>query len=138
MKKILIISAALFLSACATGYHQENFFTGGFKEAQLDKNVFRVSFKGNGYTNTDHAEEMVLLRSADIALKNGFTHFIIASSRSNSDYSLHATPGQANIITKPSTTNTIICYNGKPDNQSFSYDAQYLYDSLSKKHDIKK
>ena len=35
------------LAGCATAYQPEG-LTGGFDETQLDRNVFRVSFKGNG------------------------------------------------------------------------------------------
>ena len=34
-------------AACATGYHSRG-ITGGYDEAQLGDNVFRVSFEGNG------------------------------------------------------------------------------------------
>ena len=47
--------------------------SGGFTESQLDTNVFRVTFKGNGYTSPDRAEDMALLRSAELALQHGFT-----------------------------------------------------------------
>jgi hypothetical protein len=37
------------LVGCATGYQAQG-FTGGFDETQLSPNVYRVTFKGNGYT----------------------------------------------------------------------------------------
>ena len=67
MRTIAAASASLVLVACATAYQPQS-FSGGFSETQLDKNVFRVSFKGNGYTNAERAEEMALLRSAELAL----------------------------------------------------------------------
>lgn len=141
--RFLAIGLLVFLSGCATGYQKENFFSGGFSETQLGTNIFRVSFKGNGYTSTDRAEEMVLLRSADIALSNGFSHFIIVNSANSTNYSVNTTPlqsygngvtsgGQVHVISKPSTNNTIICYNEKPS--GFSYEAKFVFNSLAKKY----
>jgi len=147
------------LAGCATSYQPEG-FSGGFSETQLDKNVFRVSFKGNGYTHQDRAEEMTLLRSAEVTLNAGFTHFAIVDSQSRTAYAAFTTPVQSNsygtatingntvnsnvrtttsggntqIVGRPSTTNTIICFNGRPDNGVFVYDANFLYSSLSAKY----
>ncbi len=147
------------LAACATAYQPQG-FAGGFNETQIDRNVFRVSFKGNGYTSEERAEEMALLRSAEVALKNGFTHFAISDGRSRTDYSAFTTPsqstttgtlntygdrtylnaqtrttgGQTFVAAKPRTTNTIVCFNGKPDSGVFVYDARFLVKSLGQKY----
>jgi hypothetical protein len=133
MRVIVTSIAAIFLSACATTYQPEG-FSGGFSETQLDKNVFRVSFKGNGYTSRDRAEDFTLLRSAELTLKNGFTHFVIVDGRSGTDYSTMTMPtqsttvgsasvygntaygratttttgGQSFVVQKPSSTNTAL------------------------------
>lgn len=46
------------------------------------------------------------------------------------------TGGQSYIVKKPSASNTIVCFSGKPEN-GFAYDAQFLYDSLTAKYGIK-
>ena len=161
MKTIFTISLAFLVTACATSYQPQS-FSGGFTETQLDTNVFRVSFKGNGYTSADRAEEMSLLRSADLTLKSGFTHFSIIDGRSRTESSSFTSPtqstttgsvstfggtsslnattrqtgGETYIIAKPSTTNTIVCYKGKPTNIGFVYDAQFVFNSLSQKFGI--
>lgn len=161
MRKILFLLVVSALAACATKYQAQG-FAGGFTETQLDTNVFRVSFKGNGYTGADRAEEMALLRSAELTLKSGFTHFAIAGTRSQTDFSSFTTPkqatttgtvssygstsylntqtsytgGQTFTAAKPSTTNTIVCFNGKPNIEAFVYDAQFIYNSLSKKYEL--
>jgi hypothetical protein len=152
--------AALLLSACATTYQPQS-FSGGFAETQLDKNVFRVSFKGNGYTSRDRVEDFTLLRSAELTLKNGFTHFVIVDGRSGTDYSTMTMPtqsttvgsasvygntaygratttttgGQSFVIQKPSSTNTIFCINGKPEGV-FAYDAAFIMRSLTEKYGL--
>lgn len=161
MRTFTVLIPTIGLVACATAYQPEG-FSGGFTEAQLDKNVFRVSFRGNGYTRADRAEEMALLRSAEVTLKHGFTHFAIVDGSSRADYGSFTTPTQSSatgtvssygntsyinaqtrtsggetfIVTKPSTTNTIICFNGKPDASVFVYDAQFLYNSLAGKYGV--
>lgn len=161
MRTFFTLLAVTGLAACATAYQPKS-FSGGFTETQLDKNVFRVSFQGNGYTHADQAEELALLRSAELTLKNGFTHFAIVDGRSRSDYSSFTTPTQSSTtgtvssygntsylnattrttggdtftVAKPSSTNTIICFNGKPEINAFVYDARFVFNSLAAKYGI--
>lgn len=162
MKKLIALVVVAALAGCATSYQAKS-FSGGFSETQLDKNVFRVSFQGNGYTQSERAEDFALLRSAELTLKHGFTHFAIVDGRQSNDYAVMTTPtqsyttgsvtaygntaygsahttttgGQSFIVKKPSSTNTIVCFNGKPDNGAFVYDAQFIYNSLTEKYGIK-
>ncbi len=162
MRTIAAISlAVLLLAGCATTYQPEG-LSGGFSETQLDTNVFRVSFRGNGYTRAERAEELALLRSAELTLKNGFTHFVVIDGRSREQLGTYTTPtqsyttanataygnsaygtartttygGQTFLISKPSTTNTIMCFNGKPDIQSLVFDAKFVCSSLGQKYGV--
>lgn len=161
MRLLTTVSLALVLTACATTYQPQG-FSGGFSETQLDTNVFRVSFRGNGYTHSERAEELALLRSAEITLKYGFTHFIIIDGQSRVTQSTHTTPlhatttGSASVygntaygssttsftggetyhITKPSTTNTIVCFKGKPDVGGLVYNTQFVFNSLGEKYGV--
>ncbi len=156
--KLFFLAVVFFLNGCATSY-QKMSFSGGFDETQLAENVWKVHFSGNGYTGRNRAEEMTLLRSADLTLQNGFTHFILASSSSASDYSTYTTPststttasaygsggyaygtantttygGQTFIVSKPSTTNTVVMYKSKPAINGVTYDAQFLCNTLGAK-----
>jgi hypothetical protein len=160
MRVLAVSIAAIVLSACATSYQPQS-FSGGFTETQLDKNVFRVSFKGNGYTSRERAEDFALLRSAELALRNGFTHFVIVDGRAGTDFSTITTPtqsttvgsanvygntvygratttttgGQTFVVQKPSSTNTIYCTNGKPDGV-FAYDAAFVTRSIGEKYGL--
>lgn len=159
MRSIALIPFVFALAGCASAYKPEG-FGGGFSETQLDTNVFRVSFRGNGYTRTESAEELAMLRSAELTLKNGFTHFVVIDSQSRKRYSTYTTPaqsytsanvtaygnsaygtantttygGQTFLISKPSTANTIMCFKEKPDIQGLVYDAQFLCNSIGKKY----
>ena len=161
MRTLVAFSLIIILGGCATAYQPQG-FSGGFSETQLDTNVFRVSFNGNGYTHADRAEELALLRSAELTLKNGFTHFAIIDGRSREQLGTYTTPtqsyttanataygnsaygtartttygGQTFLISKPSTTNTIMCFKGKPDIQALIYDAQFVCNSLGQKYGV--
>ena len=160
MKKLLIVLAySAVLSGCATGYHSEG-FSGGFEETALAPNVYRVSFSGNGYTRSSRAEELALLRSADLTLQKGFRYFGLADSNSRSSYSTYTTPrnttttanvnvygntaygtaqstttgGQTMFISKPSSTNPVVMFVDKPADAGMVFDAQFLCDSIGPKY----
>ena len=54
-----IVAAILLVSGCATKYQPVG-FTGGYSEAQLDANTYRISFRGNGFTPRDRVDIYLL------------------------------------------------------------------------------
>lgn len=160
-KALFVTGIVLAISACSTSYHR-NGWSGGFKDTQLDENVFRVAFHGNGYTSRERVSDFVLLRSAELAIENGFKYFSLIDSQSYSSVSSHTTQkssnttfsatqsgnnvfGNANTttsggktyyISKPSQSAVVICYNEKPSEQ-FSFNAEFIFKSLTKKYKIK-
>jgi len=171
MKLYVSLAIAALLAGCATAYQPQG-ATGGFSSSQLDENVFQVSFKGNGYTDRDKANDYALLRSAEIALEKGYSYFIIVDAQQYSKNSSFTTPvtattnirsntygsaygngnnvnysgntqgtatttfsgGETYNISKPRTTNTIVCFKEKP--QGFSYNAEFVAKSLKEKYGL--
>ncbi len=171
MKIIATLSMIMLLCGCATAYQPQS-FSGGFSETQLDTNVFAVTFKGNGYTGRDKANDFALLRSAELAIEHGFKYFAIVDAQQysmNSTYTTSTTAttninsntygnassygnnttynantygtatttvsgGQTYNISKPRTSNTIVCFVEKP--QGFAYNAEFLVKSLKQKYGI--
>ncbi|MDN7125939.1 hypothetical protein J6I92_07235 [Pseudidiomarina sp. 1APR75-15] len=157
---IVMVASITFLGGCATGYQSQG-FTGGFSETQLDKNVFVVTFKGNGFTSFEKASDYSLLRSAELALETGYEYFAIIDGQSYATNSTYTTPttsnttmnaytygnsaygnattttygGQTFNISKPNVSNTIYCFKEKPEG-IFVYNAPFLIDSLSSKYGI--
>ena len=157
---ILILSSIL-LSGCATTY-QSSGFSGGYSETQLDENVFKVVFRGNGYTGRERVADFTLLRSAELALQNGYKYFAVIDANSYTSNSTYTTPttsnttanvygsgnyaygnattttygGQTYNISKPSSSNTIVCFKEKPEN-TFSYNADFIYKNITKKYNVK-
>ena len=156
------VSAAILLMAlagCATKYRSAGGWGSGFSEVQLDKNVFKVSFNGNNYTRPERAQELALLRSADVTLQHGFSYFVIVEGRSREDVHTYTAPvetttktsrrangelvtrstttgGDTIVNTYPSTKNTIMAYAKKPDVAGLVYDARFLCGSLGKKYEV--
>ncbi len=63
--RVLPLSAAAFLAACATSYQPDG-FSGGYSDMKLGENVWQVDFRGNGYTSSARARDFSLLRAAEI------------------------------------------------------------------------
>ena len=159
--KRLVTLVVVVLAGCATQY-QPDAFTGGYSETQLDHNVFRVTFGGNAYVSPERVEDFALLRSAELTLEKGFTHFVIVDARARTDTNVVTTPGQSIstgsayaagstaygtaqtmyipgqtiVHRKPTSTNTIICFKGRPDMQGMIYDARFVYTSITKKYGV--
>lgn len=156
-----VLALVLALAACATPY-QPRGLLGGYADTQLGENIFRVSFTGNGDTSVERAEDFALLRSAEVALEHGFTHFVVIAEKDQSQYVTHTEPtrsvsretstksgdttrtrtttntsgGQTTVVRQPGTVNTIACFRGKPDMPGTVFDAQFVVNSLTQKYEI--
>lgn len=156
--QIFILS---ILTGCATGYHPKG-VGGGYSSTQYGPNIFNVSFDGNGFTGRGRAADLALLRSAEISLEHGYRYFIISNTDTYTSTSRFTTPtttntygtasvygntvhgsaistthgGQTYSVSRPSASNTIICYKERPS--GMAYDATFLYQSLTSKYHIKR
>jgi uncharacterized protein YceK len=164
MKRLIaLLGVAIILSSCATAYKKIG-FTGGYSETQLGENIFQVSFRGNGYTSRERALDFSLLRSAEIALENGYRYFIIIEAEKSSSLSTYTTPktshttgniyvsgnyatgnattysygGQTYFISKPRAINTILCFNEKPEVNLLVFDAEFVKKSIRQKYGLNK
>ncbi len=161
-KYLLIGFLGIFFIGCSTKYQSVG-FTGGYSETALTENVFRVAFKGNGFTSRDKTIDFTLLRSAEVAKEKGYNYFVIMDSQNYSKIDVHksrttyntsfnatsygnnisgtanttSSGGDINVITKPRTTNTIMCFQEKPSLNTIVYDVNFVIKSLKTKYDIK-
>tara|TARA_B100000161_G_C33517265_1_gene399347 strand:- start:370 stop:1014 length:645 start_codon:yes stop_codon:yes gene_type:complete len=159
MKNLFSIIIILFLVSCGTQY-QATSWTGGYSETQLGENMFKVYFQGNGYTSSQKAADMCLLRCAEICIEKGYKYFAIIDASEKTTQSSFTTPiqthttgtvnyyggntlygssnsfttgGQTFLVSKPSANNTIVMLNEK-QKEGITYDAKFLYESLGKKY----
>ena len=49
-KTIVLLILAILISGCATGYQRQS-WTGGYSNLKIQDDIFKVRFKGNGYTH---------------------------------------------------------------------------------------
>ena len=147
MNKLLLI-LPLLLIGCATTYQNEG-FSGGYTETQLDVDVYSVVFNGNGFTSLERTKDFTLLRSAELTLKKGYIFFIIIDSSSFIDKNQGSTPvqnynyskqsyettQQQFTVSKPKASNTIKMLKSKPAN-TFSYNAEFLVGSIKSRYEI--
>lgn len=161
MRVVLLFSVFAALAGCATSYKPDG-YGGGFSETQLDKNLFKISFRGNGWTKPERTEDLVLLRSAEMTLNNGFSHFVVIDGQTHEHRGTYTTPtqsyttanvtgyansaygsaqtttygGQTISTSRPTSTITMMCFKEKPEIQGLVYDAQFLCNSIGKKYDV--
>ena len=145
MRIIISLSLIAILSACATKYQPER-HGGGYTETQLDTNVWRVTFNGNGHSSKHQVEDYALLRGAELALKKGYTHFSFVGSNSSTQIGAFTTMpytaggvtygGQTFVTSSPSATNTVVMYKGKPETNDMVYDATFVCQSLGQKYQV--
>ena len=72
----------MLVSGCAAS-HYTKAGKFGYSDYKISQNVFSVSFQGKNKTSATDVEKMALRRSAEVTLKNGFTHFIILENKPN-------------------------------------------------------
>jgi hypothetical protein len=162
LSKTFLLSATVsLLLGCATTYQSKG-FSGGFNEVQLDKNVWKVTFNGNGFTSKQRAEDLAMLRSAELTLKSGYRYFAFVATDSSVSNHLMQTPSTSyttinanrfgntlngtattntyggNIVNirKPSTTNTVFMTETREGINGMSYDAMFICQSLGKTYEV--
>jgi len=76
MKKIILVLLGLMLVACATPYQPfELFGRGGYQDHQISEDTFQVTYYGNGVTNMQTMNSLLLYRTAEIATEKNFRYF---------------------------------------------------------------
>lgn len=88
----MLIACIFLISGCATSYQAKGAM-GGFSSTQLAENVFDVKFSGNGFTSPEKASDFALLRSAELAIEQGYGYFAILDSQNWSKDRSYTIPG---------------------------------------------
>ena len=84
--KIVVIFLSIFLASCSTGYRPLN-DSGGYWDERIEttSNRFKIGYDGNKWhsdpvNRKERVIDLALLRSAEVALENGFKYFVISDS----------------------------------------------------------
>ena len=152
----ILLLIGVFLTGCSSTYRPDG-YSGGYSEVKLDENVYRVTFRGNGYTDSQKAADLALLRCAELTVEKGFPYFVILKGEDRESRGSYVTPSQTytsgNVnrygfysnstsyggntvnFVKPSTTNTIAMLAEKPT-EGFAYNAKTVFEGLTAKYNI--
>ena len=83
---IVVMCLSVFLVSCSTSYRQLN-DSGGYWDERIEStsNRFKIGYDGNKWhsdpiNRKERVIDLALLRSAEVALENGFKYFIISDS----------------------------------------------------------
>jgi opacity protein-like surface antigen len=159
MKRLIVLAvSAALLTACATTptvYAPQSAPHGaGYSEYRLENGRYRVTFQGNPGASVNQVSDYVLLRSAELALRDGYDWFRVADrmtqqNGSNSgstlsvgggtssyDYGRHGGGSSVglgvgttfNLGPKPSITSSmeVVFGRGQPPRDADVYDARAI------------
>ena len=155
MRTVLILSVLLLTGCASTQYIQRegSFWGNGYYDKKIQEGVYKVGYTGNAYTLGDAADDLTLLRAADVALQNGYSYFVIIDrakrTNVNSSYSplmpysykgnTYFTGGYSTTTYAPDIEMTIRCSAKKPlDTREMIYDAKEIKTNLGDKYIKKK
>ena len=91
------MTLALGLAACATTYQKAG-LTGGYDELKLSEGTYRVTVNGNGYTSKERAENIALLRAAELTIGEGYERFLIVGGSGVEQQVAGVTPTSVNVV----------------------------------------
>ena len=121
----------LLLGACAmASNHHAADVRGGYSEAQVDRNAFRVTYKGNVSQSQSETNDLALLRSAEVAQTHGYAFFTSGGVIANGS----ALALFSGAVAVPSTTLTIYCYQTRPDTNAIVYEADQVIETLGPRY----
>lgn len=91
----LIFVSILTLSGCSTTYGELG-MDGGVAAAPITSDTYRISSRGNGFTDATVIQDFALLKAAEVTLAAGKTHFVIVDNADASTRSTGQTAGTFN------------------------------------------
>lgn len=140
--KVIFISLITSLACgCQTPYKKLG-MAGGYSEAKLGENKFKIHFSRNGFTTTERARDFVLRRNAEVTLENGFKYFIIDSDNTIKENLITRQNLNGPTLYGTMHTNTniyvagndISCFKERPKTEKIVYDASFISDAVKKKY----
>jgi hypothetical protein len=140
-QSFLVFLLLLLLGGCAKPLQPDNYVE-RISPTWLDANRFIVAYPRKSMD--EKVVDLTLLRSAEIALQNGFNYFIVVNTDDSIATSADALTGAATEFivhngiryyhTSPASSNTIVGFKRKP--QGFAYVALFVKASLRAKYGL--
>jgi hypothetical protein len=89
-RNITLLAGAILLTlfvGCATSY-QGMGDTGGYYHQKLSEDIYRIGFRGNGFTPFKRAKDLALLRASEVGSQLGYTYMSVEGSEDLSKTSI--------------------------------------------------
>ncbi|MEC7120503.1 MAG: hypothetical protein VXW65_11455 [Pseudomonadota bacterium] len=84
-RQLLVLSLSALLLAGCTSMQPRSFSSlGQFDQFQLNDQLYRIRYVGNGYTRQSEAEQIALVQAARVTLKHGYRYFNVVEDPSSS------------------------------------------------------
>ncbi len=130
-RALFATSLSTLLGACAmpSNYHDVD-VRGGYSEARLGPSIFRVTYTGNVIQRQSETDDLVLLRGAEIAQRNGYAFFVSGGNAATGS----ALALFSGAVSVPATTITIYCFETRPDTTALIYDADRVIATLGPRY----
>lgn len=90
------ITAVTALAACSSGptpYQPAAGYERGYSETKIERDRYRISFKGNSLTDRETVENYMLYRAAELTLQSGYDVFTIVNRETDKDRDVRRTGG---------------------------------------------
>lgn len=127
---VLIIGLALGGCASPTVYqpYRDSFWgtSGGYTDTKLQEGVYRVNFTGNDDTDTVRTADFAMLRAAEVALRDGYSYFLISTERTEtmSNVAIYSRSSWPSVYNMPISSFVVQCFKEKPETTAIVYDAE--------------
>ena len=111
------VAAVALAAACAAGCAASRAvtgFQGDFSEERLDDDEFWVGFIGNLDVDSAVLEQSLLRRAAEVARRNGFTHFVVTGRSRQSGAGWVLRPDRVGPTRRVQRSIIIRCYRADP------------------------
>ena len=155
------IPVLILLAACGTSTPYSSAQDGsgyGFSEQRIEKNRYRMTFRGNSLTPRETVENYLLYRAAELTLQKGYDYFVIVSDDTEKTTTYRTTPSTGYMYygygrpfpyygygwrwargmdgpdirssTRYSAIAYVVMYDGEKPGEAAAYDAADVVDSL--------
>jgi hypothetical protein len=76
---LAVVSGALLALGCSTGHESINLgVTGGYSEAQVAPDTWRVLVEGSAFSTRGEIEQLLMRRCAELTLEQGKRYFVLS------------------------------------------------------------
>lgn len=107
MRVVAVLCMALALGACQTKYAEYD-GNQGVSAYPMGGNLYRITARGNEYTDDGVVVDQILLKAAETALQGGLDTFAIIDAVDNSRRSVSRTPAMASTALIGGTAMTFV------------------------------